>query len=297
MKNLLLLLFLFLSSFTFGQVFYQGANDDDFKSLIKNGVTFLPTGDEVSDNAYISAFKNYWKVSELKVSDSNTQFAPEDIIVTELYIDDSELVLAMINYKLFKKMQKSSKGISKYATIGYINLKGFDQTNDKGMIKMMKELKNVPENFKKTLTGINSTELHGIQTIKGLNDAIAVINVQKIEKSGVGLYKALFKAIFPKSAVLKTKTLLMVGATEIYVDLKALEKNGIKYESISVQEYQKLDKTKLDNYCLMYFAYGSYTEISIYDLATHDLIYTRHFAGAKKMFDDSDIREIAKQWK
>ncbi len=277
MKSTFLAVYLFITNLIFGQVFYKAANDRDFKEMIKNGVTYMPSGNSNTDNAYIYALRQNWKATDLKIFDSEKpELFTGGIVITEAYIDGSERVLSIVNFGYFQNKDKNrlSRPLSKYVTIGYILINGFNLSADEEAMIAFSE-----------------------QTIRGLNDGVEIIKNNNIKKNGVSLYKEIHDEILPRAKVLQTKTLLIADVMERYIDLKALTKKGIKYKVISHKEYASLKKDELSNYCLMYFARNSYTEISIYDLENNDLIYTRHFASAKYSFSSSDISKIAKLWK
>jgi hypothetical protein len=65
----------------------------------------------------------------------------------------------------------------------------------------------------------------------------------------------------------------------------------------TANEFSSFEKDELSSYCLMYFAYNSFTEASIFDLETNELIYTKHFTSAKQKFTNSDIKKISALWK
>lgn len=274
MKKLVLVLFLFAINITFCQVFYKGTDEKDFKEMLKNGVAFIPSGFGKTDAAFISALQDNWKVSSFKVLDlKETELMPNQIVLT-LSVVGAESSLSLINSSYLMDKNGNRRGASKYDTIGYICVNGFNQTaNQFSMIDFSQQI------------------------IKGLNDALQTIKDNDIRKSGVGLYKTLYNKTLSKAKVLQSKTLLIIGGTQEYVDLKALTKHGINYKLISSDNFEEMEKKELSNYCLMYFAYNSYTEISIYDLENNDLIYTRHFASAKREFSSGDISDISKLWK
>jgi hypothetical protein len=50
MKNLQLLLLSLISLPVFGQTYYQDIGDEDYKNLMKNGLTYIQSGDKVLDS-------------------------------------------------------------------------------------------------------------------------------------------------------------------------------------------------------------------------------------------------------
>lgn len=278
MRKIFSFLLLLMANFMLGQVFYKSVDDDDFKELLQNGITYIPSGNNEIDNAYILAFKENWKVSTFEIFEGTNKALPKNkIVAIEAYLDSflRERVLAFIKYDDVIKMEKK-KDISKYRSIGYINLNGFSG------YRLVRN-----QSFDMAFFGL---------LIKGMNDAVQIIKDNNINKIGLGLYKSLYEITLPKSKVLQTKTLLIINDILGYIDLNALEKKGIKYKVITIGEYLGMKKEELSDYCLMYFSYHSFTEISIYDLSNYDLVYTRHFVGSKSKFNESDIKEMIKKW-
>jgi hypothetical protein len=273
MKNqfIVILIFVFIKFSLFCQVIYSNVQSDGFKSLVENGIIYIPSGKTEIDEPYINSLEENWKFSKLSIYDSEAgeKISPNQIVVFEAKINDRESILALIPYSFILK-----ESVSKYACLGYICLNGFNQSSD----DLSKQ------NF------LN-------QYVIGLNDAFVAIKTNNISKFGVPLYKELYNYFLPKSKVLKNKTLLIVDNTKSYIDLNALKKNGINYKLITLDEFALIDKEDLSSFCLMYFAYNSFTEISIFDLEKNELIYSKHFASAKLKFSGSDIKKISALWK
>ncbi|MBL1279310.1 MAG: hypothetical protein COA33_003520 [Fluviicola sp.] len=274
MKNVLLIIFTIICTTAIGQVFYKSAGKKDFKLLMDNGVTYIKTGDPVKDGYYIDAIEKYWKVTKVRIfdpldEDNEEKLSNDDIVFYNASLSGSGDIFCLIKLDFLIK-----KTVSKYATIGYITINGFSQTS-----------KNLSET------------LFIDQLIIGLNSTVDVISEDNIKGGGVGLYSKIFAKTLPKVKSLKDKTLLIIGNTKNYISTKALEKNGIKYKEISIEEYEELYQDDLTGYCLFYFAYNTYTEVAIYDLENNELIYTRHFASAKLKLTLVDIAKIARQWK
>jgi hypothetical protein len=272
MKHGLLFLIVILSCNLYGQSFYKSYSKPDFKSLLENGVYFLKTGDSIKDLGYISAIENNWEVTEVTILDSldsSQEFSGQEIFFAEAKMaGDNSRILGLIQLNHIVK-----KEFSKYSFVGFIAFNGYDQK-------------------KASLSRL----LYLDQTISGLNDIVQSIQDNEISKIGTGLYKSIYTSFLPKSKPLQSKTLLIIGNTKNYVNTSALKKAGIKFKLISPSEYETLKNDDLSDYCLMYFAYNTFTEISIYNLENNDLIYTRHFANGKAKFTSSDISAMKKFW-
>lgn len=274
MKFILSLLLVLAVNTAFGQSFYKASSKSEFKSLMDKGVYFLKTGDSLRDADFISAINENWDVTKVSVYDpadegSEKLTGKEIFFIEANFLNDGGSVLGLLPLGLLK-----SGSISKYSMIGFIATNGFDQTED-------------------SITKMKYLDL----TISGLNDVVKSIKDDEIKKIGVGLYKAIYKSVLPKSKALKNKTLLIVGETKDYVSESALVNSNIKFKKVSVAEYDGMEGDDLNEYCLLYFAYNSYTEISIYNLENNDLIFTRHFASGKRKLTSIDVTAMQKHWK
>ncbi|MCF6131938.1 hypothetical protein [Flavobacterium wongokense] len=271
MRNTVLLCCLLITTMVSAQVFYQGNSDKDFKKLAKNGLSFVINSNSQTTKAYLNAFNDYWKVTNYNaVNLSTDQLTDDDIIATDSSMD-GDRIFAIIRYGELKKW---SGAVSKYRCIGYFVLDGFNQTSDS-----------------------EAAELFIGLAVKGMNDAVQTMKDNDITGTGQSLYRRLHNSITPKSIALKGKTLIILDGTKKYIELNDLKRKGINYKLMSTEEFTNLKEEELKDYCLMYFAYNSYTEISIFDLADNSLIYTRHYSSAKSKFGSTEISEIQDTWK
>ncbi|NVK66808.1 MAG: hypothetical protein HWE22_19605 [Flavobacteriales bacterium] len=258
---------------TFGQSFYKSSNKEEFKSLMENGLFFIKTDDSARNEAFITALNENWDITEVTIidpSDESVKLSGDEIFLIEgNFYDDGGNVLGLLPFNLLE-----SGEISKYSMIGFIATNGYDQEEDKTTMFQYLDL-----------------------TISGLNNVVKVIKDNEIKKIGIALYKGIYKALLPESKALKGRTLLIVGETIDYVSKDALAMEDIKFKEVSVEGYARMKEAgELDKYCLLYFAFNTFTEISIYDLKNNDLIYSRHFANGKRKLLRSDIHAMKKSW-
>lgn len=258
---------------TFGQSFYKSSSKDEFNSLVENGLFFLKTDDSLRNEAFITALNENWDITKVTIidpSEASVKLKGNEIFLVEAnFQDNGGKVLGLLPFYFLKKDE-----ISKYSMIGFIATNGYDQKNEETTLLQYLDL-----------------------TISGLNDVVKVIKNNEIRKIGVGLYKSIYKALLPESKALAGRTLLIIGETIDYVSKEALVKEEIEFKEVSVDEFARMKEAgELEEYCLLYFAYNSFTEISIYDLKNNDLIYSRHFANGKSKLSGSDISAMKKSW-
>ena len=100
MKKITFLLAFFLVNcfISFGQAFYKSAAKDDFESLMKNGVTYILTGDADKDDYCLKAIKKVWTVTPVRVFDPNSDnnnfvINKDDIIFIDAQLNSSDHIL------------------------------------------------------------------------------------------------------------------------------------------------------------------------------------------------------------
>ena len=278
MKNVVLTLFLFSISYSYTQVFYQDYDSRSFQNLLKNGVTYVKTGNEAKDAAYEKALENYWSVTDYTIHDPETateELTKDNVIIANGVITTTfEYGDPIKNDMVYLIELAYGKSYSKYKSIGYMSFGGFNQLQD--------------STAKATFLGY---------VIKGLNDGVAAINKGQIKGKGAGFYKKVSKEILTKCASLKGKTFLLIDETESRINQSVLTDVGIPFKKITTAEFIELSKGDLSDYALFYFARYIYTDASIFNLEDNSLVYSFHFiTGEKERLSTFDINKIAKSW-
>ena len=64
MKGILFSTFILLSLFGKAQVFNYGCEHTVYRNVIKNGITYIKTGNEVFDSTFIAEMEKKWTISE-----------------------------------------------------------------------------------------------------------------------------------------------------------------------------------------------------------------------------------------
>lgn len=265
-----LLLFLF-THVSFSQIVYQGYFQHSFQKLLKDGFTYMKSGNAENDEIYLKAIEENWTLSDFKVYDAKNpafNIADDDIVLLEAKINNEELIVAWIEYKYIK-----SGSTSKKAAIGYMGVNGFNQKTDL--------------NSKKTFLPL---------VIAGFHDMIVTMKKNQIGGSSTALYNRIYKTILPKSRALRKKTLLIIDDTQSYVSQEALNEAKIKFKLISTADYKAMSKAELAQYCLMYFASNTFTEMTIMDLEDNSLVFSRQFMGSNTEFGKKELKNVVKQF-
>lgn len=250
-----------------GQTFYGLNQRKEIEDLSRNGIVYINTGNDAKDSMYYTALDNEWSATPFRIfdpRDSEEVLLTQDIILFESSIGKEDILC------LVKLGDLMSDNISAHAAIGYFFFNGFNQKSDSLSRYMFLQ-----------------------QTIAGMNDIVGTIISQKITgKNSLNFYNKVSAAIGPRSRALQGKTLLIIDTTKAYVNFECLDKNGIKYKTVSCAEFQQIMTDDPNSYCLLYFADNSFTETSIFNLRNNELIYTNFVQGPKR-FDERDVGRIA----
>ena len=130
MKKYLIVALLFLTQFSFAQVYNFGSNEVTFKNLVKNGITYVRTGNAVFDSIMIANLEEHWTLTEFSVVD---QYKKPHKSSTALFVTTKEwtqkhmmdrknqhvLVLQPAHIYMPRKEVKMEQ------TLGYMYLNGF----------------------------------------------------------------------------------------------------------------------------------------------------------------------------
>ena len=251
-----------------GQAFYGLNERKEIEDLGRNGIVYINSGDESKDSMYYMALDNEWTATPFRIfdpRDTEEVLLKQDIILFESSIGKEDILC------LIKLGDLMSDNISAHAAIGYFFFNGFNQKSDSLSRYMFLQ-----------------------QTIAGMNDIVGTIIAKKITgKNSLNFYSKVSDAIAPKSRALQGKILLIIDTTKAYVNFECLDKNGIKYMTVTCEKFQKIMADDPSKYCLLYFAHNSFTETSIFSLKNNELIYTNFVQGPKR-FGERDVGRIAR---
>ena len=273
MKKIKLLFVSFLSLSAFGQTYYQYICDEDYQNLMKNGLSYVLSGDKVSDSVFIAALNNEWKISPVKIIDTSEgeSLKENDVQLTLLANEGVPFPfnLSIVSVKTLKK-----KGMTLYNTTAVVDITGFTEVIS------------------------NESVFHFLPyMISALNDMAEKMNANKIEKRGLPYFNTMNTLYLPNAKALKTKTLLIISEEKKPVNEGELNKVDIKYEFVSFERFLELESTDAENYCVLYLNPSQFSEITIYNLDDKSIAYTRHYVKHMPKLDKDDIKLIVSSWK
>lgn len=273
MKKIQLFLYILITLPSFGQTFYQDIGDEDYKNLMKNGLTYVLTGNATTDPIMEKALTDEWKVSPYKIVDlSKGQSLNEDDVEIKLLAEAGipfAFHLSIVSVKTLKK-----KGFSIYGTTATANITGF--------------------------TGvIGGGSLHHFipYHVRAFNDMAEKMNTHKIEQRGSSYFNTMHALYLPNAKVLKDKTLLIIDQENTIINENEMKKAGIKYEFITFKRFLEIEKTAPENYCLLHLNPSMFSDITIFNLNDKSIAYTRHYIKNVPKLDKDDIKSIVSSWK
>lgn len=271
MKKIKILFLSLISLPVFGQTYYQDIGDEDYQNLMKNGLTYVLSGDKPSDEIMVKALNDYWKVSPVKIKSKGEALNADDVQLTLLA---NEGVPFPFNLTIVSEKTLKRKGFNLYATTALADITGFtDVVDQKSLFYFVPYM------------------------ISAFNDMAVKMNTNKIEKRGLPYFNTMNALYLPNATALKTKTLLIISEEKDEVNEVELKKAGIKYEFVSFDRFRELESTDADDYCVLYLNPSQFSEITIYNLNDKSIAYTRHYVKNVPKLDKEDIKLIASSWK
>lgn len=272
MKKIPILFFTLFTLSSFAQTFYQDIGDEDYQNLMKNGLSYVLTGNVYRDSVIKKALTEQWNVSPHKIVDpAKGESLSEGDVEIRLLAEEGvplALNLTLVSVKTLKK-----KGFSIYSTTATANITGF--------------------------TGVVSGKsMHYFipYLVGAFNDMATKMNAQKIEQRGSAYFNTMHALYLPNAKVLKEKTLLLVDRENTIINENELKKAGIKYEFVNFKRFLELEKDSPENYCLLYLNPGMFSDITIFNLADKSIAYTRHYIKNVPKLDKDDIKAIVSSW-
>lgn len=272
MKKIKLLLLSLISLPVLGQTFYQDIGDEDYKNLMKNGLTYVESGKNPLDSIVKKALEDHWKVSSYKIVSSSDagSVKEDDVLLTRLQEEGIgyPFLLSIVSVK-----KLTGKGMSIYKTTALANISGFKEIDNKHIFYFLPYL------------------------VSAFNDMADKMNTHKIEKRGLPYFNKMNDLYLPNSKVLKEKTLLIINDRKNLVNEDELTKSGIKYEYVSFEWFQEIEANEPDDYCILYLNPSMYSDITIFNVSDKSIAYTRHYIKHVPKLDKEDIKLIVSSWK
>jgi len=278
MKTLLFALTFLSMTSGHSQSFYLGYEFDSFKNLIKNGLTYIPSGNEEFDESVKTSLILNWKATEFKVAEKDDEIEVDQCYLMYSTVDLTKSALDKSNNHNFLAIVGGNKMKGKHfalnETIAHFSFSEFAWKLDK------KEESNYCDII-----------------LKSMNYGVKTINEKQIKGRGSKLYKSLKKVFLEKSATVKNKRLIVCNRS-ITPDLdeKLLKKNGLNYVIADKDKFRALLDEKNENdffvfFCMApYGGFGSNTFVNgktgeIIDLHYLNYYSSKHVKDLSKFFN------------
>lgn len=230
-----------------------GNDEPEIQNMIKNPLYIVASGDKVFDDALAASVEKYWKQSASTKVISKAE-------MNKYMKDKNNYFIAPVQYHLGIYMP-NAKELSETCNLAVFNGK-YNKLDD---FKPFMVIATAPFMLLESKEASSMTDY----LVKAMNEGVDI--TIKNDLKGKPGKKTLFAEINKKSALLKTKKLLI---PENMFDEKALAKYKLPYEVKTSTEIEKIIKEGSKEYCLVSYRFASDNKnFFVFDLETKDLVY------------------------
>ena len=229
--------------------------------MVENGVCFLKTGNEEFDSTMLDALDKHWKISDYTFKE---QYKRPDKEGTALFITTktktkkhvmdrkNQHVLVIQPAKLWEK----DKQVPFDETLGYMYFNGFYEI--------------LPE---------DREYLFVEYMIQALNKGLTIIKEKKFHDQNKDLNEKIAAEITAQHAGLLENTLILNREFLVhFINEKHLSKFDVTHRLHARDEFfNAVQNTLQRTHYLMYYSVNTKTELSLINILTGELIYTKHF--------------------
>ena len=276
-KQLLIISLLFVTTTSVAQVFNYGYRELEYKNLLENGICYLKTGDSLFDQSMINALEKHWKISDFTTVEQYKRPPEEKTALfvttktkTKKYLVDrkNQHALVLQPAKLYEK----DKQVPFDQTLGYMYYNGFHQMLDEKEEYLFNRY--MIQTLNKGLTLIKEKQLHNNN--QDMNEQIAQLITEE------------HKGQMNNTLILNRELLVH------YVDEEKLKKYGAEVRLFSKEMFlETLQNTKVRTHYIMYYAVNDKTELSLINIVTGEVIYTKHFPEGYEELKAKELKTIA----
>lgn len=260
MKGILLSAFVLLSLFGKAQVFNYGCEHTVYRNVIKNGITYIKTGNEVFDSTFIAEMEKKWTISEFTYVERYKKPLKEStaIFITQktptkkyMYDRNNQNIVVIQPAAAYHK----DKDVPMEQTLGYMYLNGFHP-----LASEEEEYQFLP------------------YIIHILHEGLSMIKEKQYANNLVDLNNRIIETINEDNKSYNGNVLILNREmTRHYISEDLLKKYDLDYRIHSKEEFYKALKTKEMNHYLLYMSVNTKTEISLINIITGRWIYTKQF--------------------
>jgi len=275
----ILFFFLFLTGIQFqseAQVYNFGSNEIAFKNLIKNGITYVKTGDSFFDSLMIDCLNQYWTLTEFSIVEQYKRPEKQSVafFITEKEITRKHMADRKNQHVLV--LQPASiyvprKKVKMEETLGYMYLNGFYD-----------------------LVSVEDEYRYIYMLVQGLNKGLSLIKEKRFTGDPDQLNAKVSSEIIGDQGPSVGNTLIINREQTRHTLLKSdLDKLNIKYRLLGEEEYYATLSKKDPSHIILYFAVNRFTEMALVNLASGKTLYAKHFRNGYSALDKKELKAIA----
>ena len=276
MRKVLLLLTLSIAIHSSGQVFNYGHKDLAFKNLLENGICYLKTGDSIFDASMLDALDKYWTISEY-TSVEKYKHPPKEMTAffvttktkTKKHVMDrkNQHVLVLQPAIAWKK----DKQVPFDRTLGYMYYNGFYE-----------------------LLEHEDEHLFNRYIVQILNKGLTIIKEKKFHNSNFDLNEQIAAEIIERQKGLLGNTLILNREALVhFVDIKNVIKNDVTHRLYAQGDFYSALKTDSRTEYILYYSVNTRTELSLINILTGEIIYTKHFPEGYTLIKAKEIKLLS----
>jgi hypothetical protein len=276
MQKLLVLFLLLGIKSSFAQVYNFGANEITFKELIKNGITYVKTGDPHFDSLFIDNLEKHWTVTDFSVVE---QYKRPEKTSTALFISTKEWTK---KHAMDRKNQHvlllqpaevyvPRKDVKMEQTLGYMYLNGFY------------DLVSVEDEYRFIYV-----------LVKSLNQGISLIKDKRLTGEPADLNEKVSAEITGADGPSVGNTLILNREQTRHTIMTAdLDKLNIKYRLLGEEEYYATLESKDPTHIMLYFAMNYFTEMALVRISDGEMLYSKHFRDRYRTIEKKELKFIS----
>ena len=277
MKKILALTFVLVITTSFGQVFNYGYKHKTFKNLLANGICYLKTGNEKFDSTMLDALDKYWTISDFTFKErykhpdkESTAFFITTKTKTKKHVMDrkNQHILVLQPASLWKK----GKTVPFDETLGYMYFNGFFELLPED--EEYRFVRYMVQSLNKGLTIIKENQFHNAN--QDLNEKIAA----EITNQSKGL--------LGNTLILNREFLVH------FIAEKHLKKFDVTHRLYAKDEFfDFVARNDQRTFYLLYYSVNTRTELSLINITTGEIIYTKHFPEGYTLIKPKEWKLLA----
>jgi hypothetical protein len=272
----LVILTLSFSMQSFGQVFNYGHQNTEFKNFLKNGVCYMKTGNAEFDSTMLDALDKYWTITDYTFVEQYKHPPKESTAMfittktkTKKHVMDrkDQHILVLQPAKFWKK----GKRVPFDQTLGYMYYNGFHE-----------------------MLGDDEEYMFNRYVIQALNKGLTIIKDKKLTNNNQDLNEQIAQEIIAQSKGQMGNTLILNRESLVHlINEKHLKKNDITHRLFVKENFFEQLNTTNRTWYILYYSVNTKTELSIININTGELIYTKHFPEGYTMIKGKEWKLIA----